>query len=148
MNTITIIGRLGRDAEVSMVGDNKDLCLAKFVVGVNDPMSKTEDVDWIKCRQFRCDNLAPYLTVGKLVAVQGRLKVDSYTDKATGENRTTSYILVERTELLADGKKEATDFTEKVEKKAPVKSKLNTKGTKLKGKGMTKKNSIAFNPSK
>lgn len=145
MNTITIIGRLGRDAEVSMVGDKKDICLARFVVGVNDPMSKDEHTDWIKCRQFRCDNLAPYLTTGKLVAVQGRLKVDSYVDKTTGENRTTSYILVDRTELLADGKKSENDFTEKVEKKAPVNNKSKLNGSKLNKK--TKKN-IAFNPSK
>ena len=145
MNTITIIGRLGRDAEVSMVGDKKDICLARFVVGVNDPMSKDEHTDWIKCRQFRCDNLAPYLTTGKLVAVQGRLKVDSYVDKTTGENRTTSYILVDRTEILADGKKSENDFTEKVEKKAPVNNKSKLNGSKLNKK--PKKN-LAFNPSK
>lgn len=146
MNNIVIVGRLGMDAEVSMVGENKDICRAKFTVGVNDPMSKNEDVDWIKCRQFRCDNLAPYLTVGKLVSVQGRLKVDSYVDKTTGENKTTTYILVDRTELLADGKKSENEFTEKVEKKAPAKSKLNNKGTKMKGKMPNKK--IEFVPSK
>ena len=145
MNNIVIVGRLGMDAEVSMVGENKDICRAKFTVGVNDPMSKNEDVDWIKCRQFRCDNLAPYLTVGKLVSVQGRLKVDSYVDKTTGENKTTTYILVDRTELLADGKKSENEFTEKVEKKAPVNNKSKLNGSKLNKK--PKKN-LAFNPSK
>ena len=150
MNNIVIVGRLGADVEASTITTKagEEIVLGKFTVAVNDAMSKTEDVDWIKCRQFRCDNLVPYLTVGKLVSVQGRLKVDSYVDKTTGENKTATYILVERTELLADGKKSENDFTERVEKKAPAKSKLNTKGTKLKGKGMTKKNSIAFNPSK
>ena len=126
MNNIVIVGRLGADVEASTITTKagEEIVLGKFTVAVNDAMSKTEDVDWIKCRQFRCDNLVPYLTVGKLVSVQGRLKVDSYVDKTTGENKTATYILVERTELLADGKKSENDFTERVEKKgAPAKSK-------------------------
>lgn len=148
MNNIVIVGRLGADVEASTVttksGD--EIVLGKFTVAVNDPMSKTEDVDWIKCRQFRCDNLVPYLTKGKLVSVQGRLKTDSYVD-AEGKNRVATYILVERTELLSDSRKDANDFTERVDKKEPS---ANTNRNKKKsGKSqLNNKKKIEFKPVK
>ena len=132
MNNIVIIGRLGADVEASKITTKagEEIMLGKFTVAVKDPMSKTEDVDWIKCRQFRCDNLVPYLTKGKLVSVQGRLKTDPYVD-AEGKNRVATYILVERTELLSDSKKENNDFTERIDKKEPSAKKLNKPTTKL-----------------
>ena len=148
MNNIVIVGRLGADVEASTVttkaGD--EIVLGKFTVAVNDPMSKTEDVDWIKCRQFRCDNLVPYLTKGKLVSVQGRLKTDSYVD-TEGKNRVATYILVERTELLSDSRKDANDFTERVDKKEPS---ANTNSNKKKsGKSkLNNKKKIEFKPVK
>lgn len=148
MNNIVIVGRLGADVEASTVttkaGD--EIVLGKFTVAVNDPMSKTEDVDWIKCRQFRCDNLVPYLTKGKLVSVQGRLKTDSYVD-TEGKNRVATYILVERTELLSDSRKDANEFTERVDKKEPS---ANTNSNKKKsGKSkLNNKKKIEFKPVK
>ena len=148
MNNIVIVGRLGTDVEASTVttkaGD--EIVLGKFTVAVNDPMSKTEDVDWIKCRQFRCDNLVPYLTKGKLVSVQGRLKTDSYVD-TEGKNRVATYILVERTELLSDSRKDANEFTERVDKKEPS---ANTNSNKKKsGKSkLNNKKKIEFKPVK
>lgn len=148
MNNIVIVGRLGADVEASTVTTKtgEEIVLGKFTVAVNDPMSKTEDVDWIKCRQFRCDNLVPYLTKGKLVSVQGRLKTDPYAD-AEGKNRVATYILVERTELLSDSRKDANDFTERVNKKEPS---ANTNSNKKKsGKSqLNNKKKIEFKPVK
>lgn len=148
MNNIVIVGRLGADVEASTVTTKtgEEIVLGKFTVAVNDPMSKTEDVDWIKCRQFRCDNLVPYLTKGKLVSVQGRLKTDPYVD-AEGKNRVATYILVERTELLSDSRKDANDFTERVDKKEPS---ANTNSNKKKsGKSkLNNKKKIEFKPVK
>lgn len=148
MNNIVIVGRLGADVEASTVTTKtgEEIVLGKFTVAVNDPMSKTEDVDWIKCRQFRCDNLVPYLTKGKLVSVQGRLKTDSYVD-TEGKNRVATYILVERTELLSDSRKDANDFTERVDKKEPS---ANTNSNKKKsGKSkLNNKKKIEFKPVK
>lgn len=147
MNNIVIVGRLGADVEASTITTKagEEMILGKFTVAVNDPMSKTEDVDWIRCRQFRCDNLVPYLTKGKLVSVQGRLKTDSYVD-AEGKNRVATYILVERTELLSDSRKDANDFTERVDKKEPV---TNTNGKKKTNKSqLNNKKKIEFKPVK
>lgn len=143
MNNVVIVGRLGADVEVNQIATKtgEEITLGKFTVAVNDPMSKSENVDWIKCRQFRCDNLIPYLTKGKLVSIQGRLKVDPYKDKTTGENKTSTYVLVERTELLSDGKRNEDDFTDKIDKKAPAKNNtksntgsINKKKVSIKGK--------------
>ena len=148
MNNIVIVGRLGADVEASTVttkaGD--EIVLGKFTVAVNDPMSKTEDVDWIKCRQFRCDNLEPYLTKGKLVSVQGRLKTDSYVD-TEGKNRVATYILVERTELLSDSRKDANEFTERVDKKEPSANTNNNKKKSSKSQ-LNNKKKIEFKPVK
>lgn len=148
MNNIVIVGRLGADVEASTVTTKtgEEIVLGKFTVAVNDPMSKTEDVDWIKCRQFRCDNLVPYLTKGKLVSVQGRLKTDPYVD-AEGKNRVATYILVERTELLSDSRKDANDFTERVDKKEPSANANSNKKKSGKSK-LNNKKKIEFKPVK
>lgn len=99
MNTITIIGRLGNDADVKCT--KTGVSVSHFSVCVED--YAREDVDWINCTQFANENVIPYLTKGKQVAVSGRLKVDPY--EINGEKRINHYILVDRVELLGSSTK-------------------------------------------
>lgn len=88
MNVISIVGNLGRDAEVKHYNDRP--CV-KFTVAV----SKREKVDgqwrngtdWFSCTAWgrRAEAFAPYLTKGKSVAVTGRVAARAYMSRKTGE---------------------------------------------------------------
>ena len=72
-------GRLTKDAESSTT--QKGTSMAKFRLAVND--RRTDDTLFLNvlCFGKMADALAPHLTRGLLVGVQGKLKIDDYEDK-------------------------------------------------------------------
>jgi single-strand DNA-binding protein len=98
VNKVILIGHLGRDAETSFTASNTSV--TKFSVATNrrwkDQQSGEwkEETDWSNVTLWRGENVAPYLTKGKQVYVEGRLRTHSYDDK-DGKK-------VWRTEVVAD----------------------------------------------
>ena len=45
-----------------------------------------------------------YLTKGRPVLIEGRLKFDQWDDKQTGQKRSKHYVVAERVQFLGDGK--------------------------------------------
>jgi len=85
VNKVILIGHLGRDAETSFTASQ--VSVTKFSVATNrrwkDQQSGEwkEETDWRRVVLWRAENLAPYLTKGKQVYVEGRLQTRSYEDK-------------------------------------------------------------------
>ena len=82
-NCVVIIGRLTRDPEQRMAGD-KNIC--NFSVACGDGKDKTNFFDitaWDKTAMF----VGQYLKKGSQVAISGKLKHDTWTDKTSGQNR-------------------------------------------------------------
>jgi single-strand DNA-binding protein len=85
VNKVILIGHLGRDAETSFTASQ--VSVTKFSVATNrrwkDQQSGEwkEETDWSRVVLWRAENLAPYLTKGKQVYVEGRLQTRSYEDK-------------------------------------------------------------------
>lgn len=79
MNSITVAGNLGRDAELKYL-QNGDAILS-FSVG-DDPR-RDKPVMWWNCSIYgkRAEALAPYLKKGTAVAVSGSLSKREYTDR-------------------------------------------------------------------
>jgi single-strand DNA-binding protein len=69
MNSITIAGQLGRDAEVRYLPNGDPV--AAFSVA--DQQGKDKPTIWWRCSLFgkRCESLAPYLMKGQAVTVSG-----------------------------------------------------------------------------
>ena len=89
MNQVILTGRLTKNVEVRHIPTTGTL-VASFNLAVQRDYIKkdgTRDVDFIpvevmgKVAEF-CIN---YLSKGRLVAVQGSLRVDRYQDKSTGD---------------------------------------------------------------
>jgi len=94
-NSITILGRLGRDAEVRYTPSG--VALAAFSLADTIGFGDREQTNWYNCSHFLRDKskMADHLTKGKLVMVVGELTLRAYTDN-TGNKRVSPDIKVER----------------------------------------------------
>lgn len=85
VNKVILVGHLGRDAETSFTASQ--VSVTKFSVATSrrwkDQQSGEwkEETDWSRVVLWRAENLAQYLTKGKQVYVEGRLRNYSYDDK-------------------------------------------------------------------
>lgn len=79
INTWLGCGRLTKDAEVSVT--QKGTTMAKFRMAVND--RRNEDTLFLNvlCFGKMAEALKDHLTRGRLVGVQGKIKIDDYQDK-------------------------------------------------------------------
>ena len=90
MNKLIITGRLCRDPEVKAIGENN--MVAKFTVAVNRNYKDKDGnrpADFIPCEAFgkTAEFISNYVTKGRLVEVDGEMRVDQYQNEE-GENRT------------------------------------------------------------
>ena len=85
VNKAILVGHLGRDAETAYTASQT--AVTKFSVATNrrwkDQQSGEwkEETNWTNVVLWRGENLAPYLTKGKQVYVEGRIQTRSYDDK-------------------------------------------------------------------
>ena len=79
MNSITITGNLGKDAELRNLNDGT----AVLSFSVADNQGKDKPSIWWNCSLFgrRADSLAQYLTKGQQVTVIGNVSEREWTDK-------------------------------------------------------------------
>ena len=116
MNKLIITGRLCRDPEVKAIGENN--MVAKFTVAVNRNYKDKDGnrpADFIPCEAFgkTAEFISNYVTKGRLVEVDGEMRVDQYQN-GEGENRTFTKCHVNSLNVLdsaktADGESTATN---------------------------------------
>jgi len=107
MNTVVIVGRVGRDAEIRYFESGKSK--AGFSVAVNrwDSKTKSEIADWYNVTAW--DKLAEfageYVKKGAMIVVEGSIQTNKWTDKTTGEDK-ESFIINASTIRFAGSKRE------------------------------------------
>ena len=104
--SISIIGHIGRDAEVKATRTGTMVC--SFSVAVSRRGKDKEDTtNWYRVSIWRewGEKLAPFLVAGKQVFVMGTPSLNTYTDKQ-GEFRASFEIMADTVQLL--GRKEDT----------------------------------------
>jgi single-strand DNA-binding protein len=85
VNKVILIGHLGRDAETAYTASQT--AVTKFSVATSRRWKDQqtgewkEETDWTRVVLWRGENVAPYLTKGKQIYVEGRLQTRSYDDK-------------------------------------------------------------------
>ena len=107
INKTVLVGRLTRDAELkALVGGSSVL---KFSIAVNggfhDAQGQWIDrADFFECEIWgkRAEAIAPYMTKGKAVAVEGRLRQDRWEDQETGKTRSQVRIRVGNIDFMGD----------------------------------------------
>jgi single-strand DNA-binding protein len=109
INSVTIVGRITRDPELTYTGGGMAIC--KISIAVN--RSKKQNDQWVEEASFfdvtlfgkRAESLQQYLTKGTQIAVQGSLKQDRW--EQDGQKRSKVQIIADNIQLLG-GKKDST----------------------------------------
>ena len=108
LNKVILVGRLTKDIELKTMQSGNQYAQFDLAVGNGkDKEGKERKADFITCVAWNksAENLSTYLHKGQRVAIEGRLKVDSYKNDK-GENRTKIYVLAESFEFLEPKQKD------------------------------------------
>lgn len=110
MNSFIGIGRLTKDCELRYTTSNK--AVASFSIAITRTYKGQNESDFINCECWGqvAETLSKYTHKGDLIAVNGNIRTDKYQD-SNGNNKTRTYILVNRVQFLS---------TKKVEEKAKL----------------------------
>ena len=103
INTINLVGRAGREPDVRYFESGSTV--ANFTLAVNR-ISREDEPDWFNLEIWgkQAQIAADYVKKGSLVGITGSLKIDSWKDKNTGEDRFKPVIRVDRLNLLSSRK--------------------------------------------
>ena len=105
VNSITLVGRAGRDPEVRYFESGS--MVANLTLAVNR-RSRDDEPDWFNLEIWgkQAQVAADYVRKGSLLGIIGSFKLDRWTDRSSGEERSKPVINVDRLELLG-GRREA-----------------------------------------
>lgn len=120
-NKVILCGNLVRDPELKYTPKGTAICRIGLAVNrtwTDQGGEKKEEVTFVDCDSFgkTAETIQKYLTKGKPLLVEGQLKLDTWTDKATNQPRSKLGVIIEtfsffRSATKAD-KKEAPEQPE------------------------------------
>jgi single-strand DNA-binding protein len=103
VNKVILVGNLGRDAETAYTPSQ--VPVTKFSVATSRRWKDQqtgewkEETNWTNVVLWRNENVAPYLTKGKQVYVEGRIQTRSYDDKE-GKKQWMTEVVADEVILL------------------------------------------------
>lgn len=111
LNKVMLIGRLTRDPEVRSFGNGGKVSHFGFAVNNKKKNSTTgqwEDMPvFLECEAFNrgengktADVVEQYLRKGSLAYVEGRLELQTWSDKTSGDKRSKLVVIVDNVQFL------------------------------------------------
>lgn len=103
INSINLVGRVGRDPEVKYFESGS--IVANLTLAVNR-RSRNDEPDWFNLEIWgkQAQIAADYVKKGSLLGVTGSFKLDQWKDKLSGANKSKPVIRVDRLDLLGSKK--------------------------------------------
>lgn len=114
MNSITLVGRAGRDPEVRYFDSGKMVANLTLAVRADKEAEWFNLEIWGKTAQVAAD----YVRKGSLIGVIGSVRTEKWTDKSGKEQRKT-IVRVDRLELLSGKKDDAPSSSLRDEEEVP-----------------------------
>lgn len=118
LNKVLLMGHLTRDPELRVTPKGTPIC--QFGLAINrtyktDSGEAREDVLFVDIEAWgrAGETLAKYMTKGRPIFIEGRLKLDQWEDKNTKEKRSRMKVVCESFQFLGDkgGNAEGVDQT-------------------------------------
>ena len=99
INSVTLVGRAGRDPEVRYF--ESGTVVANLAIAVNR-RNRNDEPDWFNLEIWgkQAQIAADYVKKGSLIGITGSFKLDTWKDRNTGEDRNKPVVRVDRLELL------------------------------------------------
>lgn len=108
------MGNLTRDVELKYT--TKGMAICQFGIAVNRVWSneageKQEEVTFVDIEMFgrKAEVVAEYFKKGKPIYIEGRLKLDSWDDKTTGQKKSKLKVVGETFEFLGGREEKSSD---------------------------------------
>lgn len=106
LNKVMLIGNLGRDPEMRALPSGEQV--ANFSIATTRKWKdrsgqKQEETEWHNIAVFgrTAEACGQYLTKGKKVYVEGRIRTRSWDDKTTGEKKYRTEVVAESVQFLS-----------------------------------------------
>ena len=100
LNVVNLVGRAGADPEIRYFDQGGQLC--KLPLAVDRRSRNSDRPDWFNLELWgkTAEIAYNYVRKGKLIGIQGSLKIETWSDRNTGAQRSRPVIRVDRLELL------------------------------------------------
>lgn len=109
-NKVILVGNLTRDPELRYTP--KGLAIAKIGLAVNrtwrnEAGEQKEEVTFVDVDAFgkQAETLGQYMRKGSPLLIEGRLRLDQWDDKQTGQKRSKLGVVVENFQFLGGGQR-------------------------------------------
>ena len=98
VNSVTLVGRAGRDPEVRYFESGS--MVANLTIAVNR-RSNNDEPDWFNLEIWgkQAQVAADYVRKGSLLGIIGSFSLDRWTERNSGDERSTPVVRVDRLEL-------------------------------------------------
>ena len=114
-NKVILVGNLTRDPELRYTP--KGTAIAKIALAVNrnwrsESGEQREEVTFVDVDVFgrTAENVGQYMRKGRPILVEGRLRLDSWDDKNTGQKRSRLGVVAETVQFLGGGREGGDDY--------------------------------------
>ncbi len=101
INVIVLLGNAGRDPELRFFESGS--CVCEFTLAINRPPRDGQNQEplWVSCKAWgkTAQVAGDYVRKGSKVAIVGRLDIEQWTDRSSGEVRSRTLVVVDRLEL-------------------------------------------------
>ena len=109
LNKVMLIGNLTRDPELRHTPSGKvvsEIGLAINRNWTNDQGQKQEETTFVDVSVWgkQAELIQQYVTKGNPIYIEGRLQLDTWDDKSTGQKRSKLRVLCENFQFLPSGK--------------------------------------------
>ena len=112
LNKVLLMGNLTRDPELRHTP--KGTAVVDISIAVNRKVSDgnngwKDETTFVDCTAWgsTAENAAKYLEKGRGVFIEGRLNLESWTDKESGQKKNRLKVVVESVKFLPSGKKDS-----------------------------------------
>jgi single-strand DNA-binding protein len=109
LNKVMLIGNLTRDPELRFTPKGTavaDVAIAINRIWNNEAGQRQEETTFVDITLWgrQAELAQQYLTKGRGIYVEGRLQMDTWDDKATGQKRSKLKVIGENLQFLPDGR--------------------------------------------
>ena len=99
LNVVHLVGRAGRDPEVKYFDSGSVKCTLTLAV---NRLKRDDPPDWFELEIWgkTAEIAANYVKKGGLIGIQGSMKIETWSDRSSGANRSKPVIRVDKLDLL------------------------------------------------
>lgn len=107
LNSVNLVGRVGRDPDVRYFESGSVVC--KLTLAVDRARRNSDNPDWFNLELWgkTAEVAANYVQKGGMIGISGQFKLDRWQDRSTGAERTSPVIHVSDLRLLGGKRRDS-----------------------------------------